>query len=145
MMTDEFAAGFFDADGGFQAFMDKKTGNALRFRASVTNTYLPILDMFTEKYGGSVYPHNKATKKRRATWRWELYRKALVERFVASVTPHLIVKHSQAETMVELRSVKERREREAIIKRMQKEKRPTFTRRAVNDHVDSGFGDRRAA
>lgn len=146
MMTDEFAAGFFDADGTLVARLRPEYPNSIHMSAEVTNTHLPVLDALEAAFGGAVRHHASPCGNRRRSWRWWVTG-SVMEDFIRRITPHLVVKKSQAAAMLALRQVRDRGKREAFITTIKADKRPTFDwpRRAANDNVDRRFGKRRVA
>lgn len=107
-MDIKYAAGFFDGEGCV-AFhkgprTDRAGGERYRFGAQVTNTYLPILESFQARWGGSITIQQ--SKKYNPKWRnaaiWRVNGQ-LAEDFLMELLPHLVEKRDQAEAALSFR------------------------------------------
>lgn len=98
-ITLQWLAGFFDGEGciGLHKGGSRSTAN-YHPRATITNTDLPTLKAIQVQYGGTIH---EATKKGSTKPCWILAwsnQKALA--FLRLISPHLIVKKSQAEVLL---------------------------------------------
>jgi len=95
MISNEYAAGFFDGEGCVMVM--KSQGHLPRpnysLKVAITNTDLEVLREFQQKWGGYVYQMQSKTKSR---WQWQIARPGIV-RFLEAVYPYLYSKKEQVE------------------------------------------------
>lgn len=98
-----WAAGFFDGEGSIIVEMSKeakcKHGFRTSLHATVTQTSLPCLQLFLERFGGSIITSENRTPQGRR-WavqhRWVVRNEAALEA-IEALLPYLVVKKTQAE------------------------------------------------
>jgi hypothetical protein len=94
-----YLAGFFDGEGLVSIISFVGHGHRQHAaRINVTNTDLPILEMYQHYFGGSIRKHSKP---RRQTYRWELRKNEDRQKFLLDVLAYLNVKHEEACTVLE--------------------------------------------
>jgi len=107
-MFDAYAAGLVDADGSViiaKVRLPTPSSRTPDYRLSVqvTNTYLPVLDMMVEEYGGSV-SHKPLTVgsflTRRQHYNWAVGSHKAAE-CLQRLLPYMVVKKEQAELALE--------------------------------------------
>lgn len=86
----EWCAGFFEGEGWICITRRNLKSGQIRFRiqAGITNTELPLLDIFQLNYGGNIRPCKGSALSKKALWRWECYDKT-TEAFLENILPHL--------------------------------------------------------
>jgi hypothetical protein len=99
-----WAAGFFDGEGCVMVEVSKekrcKHGYRTSLHANVTQTSLPCLHLFLERFGGSIQSTENRTPNGR---RWAVQHRWLVRNenaieFLKAILPYLVVKKTQVET-----------------------------------------------
>lgn len=94
-----YLAGFFDGEGHVSIITFVGHGHRqYASRANVTNTDLPVLELYQEIFGGSIRKHSKPRKQ---TYRWELRRNEDRIKFLLACLPYLIVKAQEANIVLE--------------------------------------------
>lgn len=97
-VLDSYVAGFFDGEGTIDIHRQSRYGISLnhRLRASLSNSYLPILKTLQAEYGGNISKEHKDVEKDRKT----VYQWALTSTYAASflkrIRPYLKEKEPQA-------------------------------------------------
>lgn len=93
MISDEYAAGFFDGEGTVGVYTSgaRKTGY---MSVRIIQKYPEVLKQFKGRYGGSL------SQGSRGYWTWKLHG-GLAVRFLMHIIPFLIEKKRQAELSVE--------------------------------------------
>lgn len=89
-----YLAGFFDGEGTASIITFVVNGHRqYAARIYVTNTDLPMLEMYKELFGGSIRLHAKPNKQ---CYRWELRKNVDREKFLLYCLPYLIIKRDEA-------------------------------------------------
>jgi len=96
-----WAAGFFDGEGSVLVEMSKEARCRHGFRtslhANVTQTSLPCLQLFAERFGGSILTSENRTPNGRrwaVQYRWIVRNEAALS-FLEAVEPYVVVKKEQ--------------------------------------------------
>lgn len=92
----EYLAGFFDGEGCIRAVLAKDKKNAAGLHIFITNTYLPILTLFEQKFGGTTSLRNISNPKHKAAYQWRMSSRKEIKNFLQQIEPHLIEKKEQA-------------------------------------------------
>lgn len=99
MITDEYAAGFFDGEGSAYGNLRGKARPSPTIKASVPNTNKEVVYMFKERWGGSI--HHKIHHQ--INWQdiyvWTLSSKQ-TRPFFGAILPHLVIKNEVVEWCV---------------------------------------------
>lgn len=109
MISSEYAAGFFDADGSINIHLNRKEERLgarydhYKLRARVSQTTIPVLKAFKDKYGGSIRERKMNNPNHKQLWDWEITTRA-AGLFLEDVLPFLIVKRRRAELALELQA-----------------------------------------
>lgn len=95
----EYLAGFFDGEGCVAYYGSP--------RVSMSNTYLPILKEFQERWGGSICEQKRKKEEAhyKPKWIWQLSGDNAVA-CARDLIPHLYEKRSQARLMLVMRTMK---------------------------------------
>src|SRR3990167_2808111 len=100
-MDNQYAAGFFDADGCVM-IKNNRRDKQFPIEANVSNTYFKVLEFFLEKYGGTIddvgADYRKNTNWKRI-WRWRIVNKPALP-FLKQILPYLIVKKERVELAI---------------------------------------------
>lgn len=101
MITDEYAAGFFDGEGHLHISNNHGAGLKYRYHTLVVsvgqNDPRPLREL-QETYGGAIHKNITSSGKQYGQWVLNNHRAAS---FLEKVLPHLIVKRAQALEAVE--------------------------------------------
>src|SRR5690348_10748961 len=92
----EYIAGFFDGEGCVRAVLAKNRENAAGLHVFITNTYLPILKHFEQRFGGTVSLRNVENPKHKTTYQWRISNRKGIKNFLEQISPFLIEKKEQA-------------------------------------------------
>lgn len=131
-MTWEYMAGFFDGEGSIGLYLNQGSSDP-RYKSghkspswirsvSVVNTYMPILLLFKQFFGGRI---NRIVKdpKYKPCYQWQVSNKPQVLKVLTTLLPYLQEKRSQAELMI--RECSEVGQSEWIAKRLKELKHET--------------------
>lgn len=98
-----WAAGFFDGEGTVIVEMSKQKGCKHGFRtvlhAAVTQTSTPCLQLYLEKFGGSIITSENRTPNGRrwsVQYRWIVRNEAAMQ-FLRAIEPYVVVKKEQVQ------------------------------------------------
>lgn len=101
-----WAAGFFDGEGCVLVELSKERGCKHGFRtalhATVTQTSLPCLELFLERFGGIIVANeNKTPNGRRwaVQYRWSVKNDDAIQ-FLKAIQPYCVVKKSQVDIAI---------------------------------------------
>ena len=95
--SSEYFAGFFDGDGSMGIYYGGK--GAVRM-CIATNTYLPVLELYMDKYGGRINDKLPIRGQRKKCYQWTIGAKAAIRTFLEDIEPHLVEKKIQAQVML---------------------------------------------
>lgn len=91
--TDIWAAGFFEGEGSIYINRitpdDKRVKHILR--CQITNTELPLLEVFKSNYGGNIRTKKGTLLSKKALWEWYCFGKN-AETFLRLIMPYFIGK-----------------------------------------------------
>jgi len=104
MRTDEFFAGFFDADGCVMIQRGGAKTSYFLLSVHIVQVDTNILHAFAERYGGSVKGPYSRGEQARPAYHW-VVESAKAEAFLRRITPYLIVKRERAELALEFRTL----------------------------------------
>ena len=97
-MTDEYAAGFIDAEGSPIRSMNRKW---LRHDLEVPHTHRPVLLLLRDHFGvGSVKPRKGNRLGKKPQWKWAVHRKSELLLVFNAIEPHLIEKRPLIQQMI---------------------------------------------
>lgn len=100
MISNEYAAGFFDGEGCVSISKCKpgKPTRNIRYElfVQVPGTNPAPMKLMKERWGGSLKPYKQKNPKHKIGWRWLLSAK-MATRFLLDVLPHLVIKRPVAE------------------------------------------------
>lgn len=91
--TVSYMAGFFDGEGYVGI------GYNGRAEVRIVNSYLPILEEFKTKYGGSIYTRKKTKERHKTYYDWILIGKKELVTFFDDISPFLREKKSKIATV----------------------------------------------
>lgn len=96
MVTNEYAAGFFDGEGSVYISTGRPLRSGIQYFlcASVNNTHRGIIDIFHRRFGGAI-SRTGETKTKKGVWRLRLYSLG-ASAFLEAILPHLLLKREQA-------------------------------------------------
>ena len=94
-----YLAGFIDGEGCL-TFNRQKGERSARTLLAVANTDRRPLDLFAATFGGRIHAPRPAAGRWRVVYQWHLYAGDLLP-FLPRLIPHLIVKRTQAELLLE--------------------------------------------
>lgn len=98
MLSKQYIAGFVDGDGCIgttyappnQKFRQKSP--TIQLRVSIGSTYLPLLEIFQEQYGGAIHKRKELVSKNwKPFYMWIITTRKAVT-FLKEITPFLIIK-----------------------------------------------------
>lgn len=110
MISDEYAAGFFDGEGTVYAASRSKPDVSGKSRPSPTimvciaNTVRDPLDMLCEKWGGSIHAQKVTKANRRQCFQWTVAARQAAP-FLRAIFPHLIIKKGVVGHAIEFRDL----------------------------------------
>jgi len=103
MISDGYAAGFFDGEGSVYAATRRKAKDAARSPTvivCIANTNLEVLKAHQERWGGSICERKVTKQKCQRQWQWVICTRNARE-FLLAILPHLIIKRRIAELALE--------------------------------------------
>jgi hypothetical protein len=102
-ITAEYAAGFFDGEGSVGIWIrggntrhGKPRKEGYHPRASMANTYRPVLEAFQERWGGRIEQVPSTKPQHRDRFYWRLNVRNDLAQFLEDVMPHLQEKQERA-------------------------------------------------
>jgi len=95
MIDGQYAAGFVDGEGSI--YLSK----SYHPYVEVGNSYLPILELFQERWGGAISHPKKARTDVKERHRWYLGSPATIRPFLDDILPFLHEKRRQAALMLD--------------------------------------------
>jgi hypothetical protein len=104
MVTIQYLAGFFDAEGTI--YIQYRKGRKINHTGEhivyifVTNTYKPTLLEFSEKFGGNLYDHPGTNK---PCYRWQIGG-LKASKFLKEISPYLLEKKRKCLIALQLQS-----------------------------------------
>lgn len=93
MISDQYAAGFFDGEGCIN--VSSLRGKPF-VRILVVNTNIDILEKLQQTWGGDIQKNYKPKSHWKQAYTWRLQHSACLE-FLQDIYPYLVVKKNQAE------------------------------------------------
>lgn len=142
-----WAAAFLDAEGSVN-LTTNKTG-PVRAQIVVTNTHVPILEWYRDRWGGAIYRHGKMRSqhdnRRRPAFMWVLHAPVGILPFLRDIRPHLKIKIPQTDNAIAFLELKAQRRKHARMTAEQKAEDARFleAHRAL-DLTHGGHGVRRS-
>lgn len=106
MISDQYAAGFFDGEGCVYLHRKPRTrgpGWDVRLTAQLSGTDRRPLDEFIVRYGGAVHPAGQPKGNRRQTYQW-ITASLKARAFLEAVLPYLIIKRKHAELAIAIQA-----------------------------------------
>jgi hypothetical protein len=97
MISDEYAAGFFDGDGCIHISRANAAGRAhpsYALNAAISGYCEDVMRAFQERWGGAVNSHI-VRDRRKPVWQWSV-QGMVAKKFISTVEPYLIEKRAQA-------------------------------------------------
>jgi len=117
MLSDAYAAGFFDGEGGVALNGTRRVGTGrtnrridhIRWtrRAYVGNTDVCVLGSLRARFGGTTVPWNRGQEGRKPVYMWNIYNARMVA-FLEAIRPHSIVKARRIDLLLEFCSTLQR-------------------------------------
>lgn len=102
MISDEYAAGFFDGEGTVYAAIRNNSGRpSPTIMVTITNTVREPLDRLHAKWGGSIFLDRSKKPNQQDKYQWTVAAKK-ARPFLEAMLPHLIIKREVAETAIEM-------------------------------------------
>lgn len=102
--SDEYFAGFLDGEGCFRWACSRPGHNGGTPRICISNTYRPILDLYQQRFGGTVILKQKATKKWRTCFEWYCTGDS-ARACIRATLPYLLEKQEQARLVLQASEV----------------------------------------
>ena len=95
-----YLSGIFDGEGSISLHQSTRTSETKHYAkfVAVTNTCLPLLQLFKSSYGGTIREKKQPNKR---CYEWNLRGNEEIEAFLLSVLPYSIVKRPRALLMLE--------------------------------------------
>lgn len=93
-----YIAGIFDSEGCIGFYSYKRDNSRYRVNVTITNTSLTMIDFIQERIPGSITVKRAAAGRWRETYLWRLGETRALQ-FVREITPYLVAKKPQAETI----------------------------------------------
>lgn len=98
LISDEYAAGFFDGEGTvYAATRNNKPSPTIM--VCISNVVREPLDLLRQKWGGSIFC-NVPKKNRQALYQWTIAAK-MAHPFLRAILPHLIIKRDVVQAAIE--------------------------------------------
>lgn len=92
MISDEYAAGFFDGEGSVYAATRRRRGiPSPTLIVCMTNTNYEVLALFRSRWGGSLLQRRITKPRHRPQWQWVIAAK-MATPFLRAIAPHVIIK-----------------------------------------------------
>lgn len=103
MISNEYAAGFFDGEGSVYAAVrnGKTTRPHPTIMICISNTHEGVLLLHKERWGGSIHKRSVVKDRHKQIYQWALAPKG-GRQFLADVYPHLIIKKDVAKVAMEM-------------------------------------------
>ena len=92
-----YVAGYIDGEGCITVKGDRKIPTAV---VSTSNTFLPLLSLLCEVFGGSIRHIIKYKDVHREAYSWEIYSKDAIS-FLIRIEPYLIEKRWQSQLIIQ--------------------------------------------
>jgi len=105
VITPQYAAGFFDADGGVNICYSGKKKTSYDLSVMVYNTKREVIDAFWETYGGSVRTRTRSNPNWADSHEWKASAKVALS-FLEDIYPHLIIKKDRVAVAIEFQTLK---------------------------------------
>lgn len=113
VISNEYAAGFFDGEGSVYA-NSRNNGRQPTVLVCISNTHEGILKLHQERWGGSISGKQIKSERHRPLWQWVLAPKNAA-RFLRDVYPHLVIKREVAGYALEWIAEMERPTSEKVV------------------------------
>lgn len=103
MMSPEYAAGFFDADGSVSIDPRERV-----LRVDISNTHRGVLEQFHHQFGGFISTFNQREQHHKPVHHWRM-KCGPAEEFLRLIAPHVVVKKDRVELALRVREMGGRR------------------------------------
>lgn len=114
MLSKEYIAGLFDGEGHVSITVTQREGQTdPKLCVKLTNTHLPVMEMFKEQYGGTFYLQKKSEEHHLQVYQLSL-NVTESKKFLSEILPYLVIKKRQAEIALEFSSTIYRRGRKPV-------------------------------
>ncbi len=105
MYNISYYAGFFDGEGCIMIKKPSKTCMNYILEVRITNTYRPILEKFSSRFGGTIHKGIRRSERHKEKWQWCISARMAYE-FLLVITPFLHLKKLEAELAIEFQGLK---------------------------------------
>jgi predicted HD phosphohydrolase len=95
VISDEYAAGFFDGEGSVYA-ATRRSGQSPVLLVCISNTDLNVLEAHRHRWGGSINPRKITKPNHRPQWQWVLSAR-MAAPYLRAIAPHVITKRRVVE------------------------------------------------
>ena len=95
MLSDAYAAGFFDGEGSVYVARRNTRPSAV-LMVCIGNTHLGVLQEHKDRWGGSIQKRKMVNPNHRQQWQWVLSTRQ-TRPFLEAIRPYVIIKHEVVE------------------------------------------------
>lgn len=112
MISDEYAAGFFDGEGTvYAATRNNKPSPTIM--VCVTNTQPAPINALRARWGGSIFRHVSKNPRWQTKYQWALASR-MAKPFLQAIRPHLLIKGEVVDAAIEFRTLMETPHRDRV-------------------------------